>query len=488
MESEMYRIQRLALLSSAIALLTTSVCAAPGVPPAGGLGPIVQAQYRSNYGMSGLGGFWGNGPGFGGGGYSDWPTQPAPQPPPPPAYRPPVYSTYQPPPQPAAPVIADVPDADARVSAPTSIRRTTYARPIPNAQANYLATLSGVSGDDVSVRAAGGVFANVSSGRQLRAADEVASGPDTEVTLTLRDGSTVRLSPATQIDLAALDSRKDNTKALVALKIGEISSRIGMGATISYNFGVKTDRATFDVREASFTVRQEKDTGMTTVSVDEGAVLVSPANMKLAPVTLRANQQAVIGPDSIDAPVSIDASAADVATAPTTGAGTNVTAAEAPATVIPASTGAKAGATVGTSAEASSPTAVEASPAASGGQKDAEPQELAAAVDTATPPKPVDLSGRWLTQDGSVVQLTQIGSEVSWKYRGAAGHETQVGTITATFDGKYLAGIFRYKEGDTEGNGTVTMTMDNDRLVGGWVSTEPPGKNGKTEKTTLTRQ
>src|ERR1700733_8983070 len=194
----MHHIQRLAILHAAIALFAASAVAAPKLAPPAAPGFVIPVQgYRGNYNPSlpGIGGFWGGGLGFGGGHYNSWPA-----PPPRPTPPPPVYSTYQPPPQPQAPVVSEAPYSDV-----PAVRKTTFARPIPNAQPNYLATLSGVRGDDVSVRPAGGTFANISSGRQLKATDELASGPDTDVTLTLRDGGTVNVSPATQINLAALD-------------------------------------------------------------------------------------------------------------------------------------------------------------------------------------------------------------------------------------------------------------------------------------------
>jgi hypothetical protein len=518
MESEMRHIQRLAILSSAIALSAAPAGAAPTLANPGA--PEFAIQVQSYVGRAdapsipGIGAFWGGGGGFGGGRYNSWPATPPPSLPP---YRPRVYNTYQPPPQPQAqpqppaPVVADVPYRE-----PTSVRKTTFARPIPNAQPNFLATLSGVRGDDVSVRSVGGTFANIASGRQLKAADALASGPDTEVTLTLRDGGAVHLSPATLIDLAPLDSKQNNAKVLVDLETGEVSSQVSLGATTGYNFAVKTDRAIVDVREAAFTVRHDKQTGVTTVSVEEGVVQVTPTNKSLEPVGLRAGQQAQIAADHVNVPAPADESAGSAAADPVAAAVPDATAKVVPASAVapmatastvPAATptadsapvtAASSGAASALPAADAAPTATVASvapaaavtPAATVGSPvratDSAAVATAAGTAPAATPATTDLTGSWLMQDGRVVQLTQSGNQVSWSYRGSAGHEALAGTISGTFDGRFLVGTFQYKEGDSVGNGTVTLTMDgSNRLVGGWVATFPPGTAGET---ILTRQ
>ena len=486
---ELHHIRHLAILCAAVALLATPAGAAPKLAPTGAPGLIVPVQGYANGSVPGLGGFIGGGSGFGGGSYNSWPTQPRPQAPPPPP--PPQYSTYQPPPPPRPQAPAPPPVASAPTySETTSIRRTTVARPIPNAQPNYLATLSGVNGDDVSMRSAGGAFTNIASGRQLRAADELATGPDTEVTLTLRDGSTVHVGPATHIGLAALDERSI-TKALMTLQIGEISPRVSAGASTGYNFVVKTDRATTDVRQADFTVRHEKQAGVTTVSVEDGVVQVTPANNSLQPVSLQTGQQAQITADQINTTGVMEDSAAtaaadSTASGPTPGvipaSSSAPMGANTPAVPGPKETGNAApvaAAAAPAAADASSPSPV-AAPAADTGAV-----ATAAGTASATPPAMTDLTGSWLTQDGSTVQLTQSGNQVGWDYHGPAGHESLVGTIAGTFDGKFFVGTFHYKEGGAVGNGTITLTIDGNRLVGGWVSTSPPGASGAAS---LTRQ
>jgi hypothetical protein len=492
----MPHIQRLAILSAAIALLAAPVLATPRVVPPNVPVLFVPVQgSRNGYAPSipGIGGFLGAGGGFGGGlgggRYNSWGNAP----PPPPTYQPPVYNTYQPPaqtqayqpppprmqPQPQAPVVADTPVEH------TSIRRTTTARPVPNAQPNYLATLSGVKGDTVSVRSGGGAFTTVSSGRQLIAGDDLATGPDTEVTLTLRDGSSVIVGAATQINLAAFDE-KNPTKALVNLKIGEISPKVTMGASTGYNFGVKTERASVSIREANFTIRYDKQSDLTTVSTEDGSVYVVPTNTSLQPTTVAAGQEADITVNRIvaSAPVEI---AADAPTAPAPDAG-SAPAVSPPANpaglkpVVAASVKTTVSVSDGDPAAAAVPT-----PAGDASAAAAAPTATQTASTDATAPAaaaaPADLSGSWINQDGSVVKLTQNGTQVSWNYKGPAGHESLTGSVTGNFDGRFFVGTFRYKDGDAEGNGTITLTLDGNKLVGGWVATNPAGSTGSSAMT-----
>ncbi|MBV9553178.1 MAG: hypothetical protein JO032_10345 [Alphaproteobacteria bacterium] len=215
------------------------------------------------------------------------------------------------------------------------------------------------------------------------------------------------------------------------------------------------------VREATIVVRHDKRMGVTTIEVSDGVAVVKPANTLLAAINLRAGQQAVIDAENMDAPPAADV--ADVA-----------------ATDLPSDTA------VDTRTEIASITGAAGADATAGAATPAATDAAAETTALAAPATAADLNGSWLTNDGSVVQLTQSGNQVSWNYRGPAGHETRVGTVSATFDGKFLVGTFLYTEGSETGNGTLTLTADgSNRLVGGWIATSPPGAMGQE---ILTRQ
>jgi tetratricopeptide (TPR) repeat protein len=96
-----------------------------------------------------------------------------------------------------------------------------------------------------------------------------------------------------------------------------------------------------------------------------------------------------------------------------------------------------------------------------------------------------DLSGTWLLDDGRTIQIKQSGNQVGWDVRGGNGHESRVGTVTCTFDGKELVGMYQFTEGGVEGRGTIHMTLDGNRLEGTLASLNPPGQS---RHTVITRQ
>ena len=86
-----------------------------------------------------------------------------------------------------------------------------------------------------------------------------------------------------------------------------------------------------------------------------------------------------------------------------------------------------------------------------------------------------DISGPWSTTDGRIVAVKQNGNRVTWRSCCRPGHEDLVVTVSGTFDGKTLNGTYLYREGQTEGSGIATYTLNGDRLEGRWQM--PDGKN-----------
>jgi tetratricopeptide (TPR) repeat protein len=92
------------------------------------------------------------------------------------------------------------------------------------------------------------------------------------------------------------------------------------------------------------------------------------------------------------------------------------------------------------------------------------------------------LSGNWSTQDGRMIEIKQNGNQVSWTSCCRPGHESLVVSVSATFDGKSLIGTYHYREGDAQGDGTLSYTLDGDRLEGTWKTPD-----GRELKALLTR-
>jgi hypothetical protein len=96
----------------------------------------------------------------------------------------------------------------------------------------------------------------------------------------------------------------------------------------------------------------------------------------------------------------------------------------------------------------------------------------------ATPGTIADISGDWSTADGRIVAVKQNGDKVNWTSCCKPGHEDLVVEITGRFDGKTVVGNYHYRENQAEGRGTVTYTLNGERLEGTWKS--PDGKRSFT--------
>jgi tetratricopeptide (TPR) repeat protein len=85
-----------------------------------------------------------------------------------------------------------------------------------------------------------------------------------------------------------------------------------------------------------------------------------------------------------------------------------------------------------------------------------------------------DISGNWTTTDGRIIAVKQNGNQISWSSCCKPGHEDLVVTHSGTFDGKTVVGTYHYREGQAEGSGTTSYTLNGDRLEGSWKT--PDGK------------
>ncbi|HZT58558.1 MAG TPA: TonB family protein, partial [Pyrinomonadaceae bacterium] len=94
-------------------------------------------------------------------------------------------------------------------------------------------------------------------------------------------------------------------------------------------------------------------------------------------------------------------------------------------------------------------------------------------------PAAVSLTGAWWPSEGPPIRFVQQGDRVTGTYRGGRGHENMTGTISGTFDGKTFDGTFENHEGSVSGRGTVTLTLNGDRLEGVWAATSTPGVSGE---------
>lgn len=101
---------------------------------------------------------------------------------------------------------------------------------------------------EVSVRPPGGRWRELHDGESPRAEDEIATGPDSSVTLQFDDGSTLTVRELTQMKLGALFEAKDRIKIQLYLKLGEVRSQIKPKQAVFNDFSIKTPTATASSR------------------------------------------------------------------------------------------------------------------------------------------------------------------------------------------------------------------------------------------------
>ena len=215
--------------------------------------------------------------------------------------------------------------------------------------------------------------------------DTIVTGMDSSVRVYLEDNLVV-VSELTSTTVEKLYSKdKDGGRTLLWLKAGEVSAEINRSSHTSSDFSVKAAIAsgprghhasnmvktlvvTANQSETRFSVRNNQQTGIATVSVTAGAVAVATENGSLQSLTLGANQRVEVTRNSVSPITSITAAEKR---APTRGEGTDP--------------------------EGSSPG--------------------------------VNIGGPWVTPTGDVITLTQNGNRVTGTYRGALGTGAISGTF-----------------------------------------------------------
>ncbi|GEM_PF-5734454 len=443
----------------------------------------------------------------------------------PPAYVPPATPGYVPnigssP----SPGIFDTPYAD-----PPPARRAPPKAPPQPAAISTVIELSG----EVTVISNGGPERKIRSGHHLRKGDQINTGVDAQAKVRCPDGSVVRINEMTQILVDELAVRESRMNMQVQLKLGELAAKMNRNKEFKTEFKVGTPMATTSSRGTEFRVRHDKRTGVTTVSVQESAVLVEPKNTALQPVLLHVGQQVELTADRIGpitgpgAPAAVAAATAAPASGNLSGAwvtddGRVLQVVQDGAAVSWDYTGRKghesmAGKVTATFdgrnlvgtfkfREGSSEGSGIVSYTLDGNRLDGfyslsgkpdqkykasltrhQPAAAAATLVSAVPavPTPANLNGAWVTDDGRVLKVVQDGAAVSWDYTGRKGHESLAGKVTATFDGRNLVGTYKFREGSSEGSGIVSYALSGNRLDGFFTS---PNNLEQKSKSVLTRQ
>jgi hypothetical protein len=158
---------------------------------------------------------------------------------------------------------------------------------------------------DISTKTGQGDWNECTLGQKLGSDVEIHAGPESTATLRFPDGATFEVKQLTNMMIGPLLVKADRFKLELLIHLGEIKANVQHRETVRSDFSIRTPTATCGVRGTVFSVRYDEKTGTTTVSVEEGEVLVTPVNTALAPVTLTGGQQVQVNMDSISTPAPV---------------------------------------------------------------------------------------------------------------------------------------------------------------------------------------
>jgi len=138
------------------------------------------------------------------------------------------------------------------VGAPVAAQGQAGAQPAPRAAAS-LTLISG----DVLTRAGGGAYRPAADGAVVYVGTTVRTGADARAVLTLFEGSTVELEPATDIAIEEAATRDGSTIVQLAQSLGRSWHVVIHLTTADSRYEVRTPAATASVRGTAFEVAVE---------------------------------------------------------------------------------------------------------------------------------------------------------------------------------------------------------------------------------------
>jgi hypothetical protein len=139
---------------------------------------------------------------------------------------------------------------------------------------------------DVSAKKGLGDWRECQVGQKLGSDIELHTGPESSVTLQYPDGHILVVKQLTQLMIGTLLVQADRFKIELLLYFGEIKASTPHRETVRSGFSIRTPVLCSSVRGTVFSVSHDAKTETTTVSVEEGEVLVTPTNTALSPLTL----------------------------------------------------------------------------------------------------------------------------------------------------------------------------------------------------------
>jgi len=171
-----------------------------------------------------------------------------------------------------------------------------------------ITTLNGTAKSSVQ----GGTWSKIKTGQMLKGGDQVETGPNTKMEITLPDGSLLRFAENTRFKIVAIDmdERSGTRNAKINIALGKTWANVNKGLKIKPNIDVASDNAVAGVRGTVYRMNVEQDQSVL-VRVYDGEVKVEGGKGKQqqdAKATLQGPPQKVSGPTQVGGPskVSMD--------------------------------------------------------------------------------------------------------------------------------------------------------------------------------------
>jgi hypothetical protein len=142
----------------------------------------------------------------------------------------------------------------------------------------------------VQARDRSGAWIDASYGAKLDAGFELRTGPGSYVVLTFPAGARFTLKELSHVAIGQILSRAGRARIRILLRMGEAASKVKPKGAVQTDFEIQMPTATASIRGTILTVRYDDKTATSSVSVEEGEVLVTPTNTSLQTVTLLPGQ------------------------------------------------------------------------------------------------------------------------------------------------------------------------------------------------------
>jgi hypothetical protein len=126
-------------------------------------------------------------------------------------------------------------------------------------------------------------------GLKLIPNDEIHTGPDSIAVVTFHEGSVLKIYQLSETAIGDLSGAANQPKIRMLLKMGEIAAKVNHEVALPADFAIITPNQTASVRGTDFVIAYDRNARLTSIKVNQGRVLVTPANTAFRPVLVPAH-------------------------------------------------------------------------------------------------------------------------------------------------------------------------------------------------------